>query len=108
MTTAQLNEYAAMRRMMRMVCHPTDTFSKSVGQAVLQELTPRQKEAVYLYYVRQMPMREAAELMGIDISTISRTLKRARLRLRRVLGYLPRFQEGQERTDFVQLMTERG
>ena len=107
MTTAQLKEYASMRRMMRMVCHPTDTFSKSVGQAVLQELTPRQKEAVYLYYVNQMPMREVAEVLGVDVSTVSRTLARARARLKRVLGYLPRFREGQEKTDFVRLMTER-
>ena len=107
MTTAQLNEYAAMRRMMRMVCHPTDGFSKSLGQAVLRELTIRQQEAVYLYYVRQMPMREVAETLGVDISTVSRTLQRARARLQRVLGYLPRYQEGQEKTDFVRLMTER-
>ena len=107
MTTAQLNEYAAMRRMMRMVCHPTDGFSKSLGQAVLRELTLRQQEAVYLYYIRQMPMREVAEILGVDISTVSRTLKRARARLHRVLGYLPRFQESQT-PDFVRLMSDRG
>lgn len=97
-----------MRRMMRMVCHPRDGFSKSLGKAVLHELTLRQQEAVYLYYVRQMPMREVAEILGVDVSTVSRTLKRARLRLQRVLGYLPRFDESRETPDFVKLMTERG
>ncbi len=96
-----------MRRMMRMVCHPTDSFSKSVGQAVLHELTPRQKEAVYLSYVNQTPMREVAGVLGVDISTVSRTLARARARLKRVLGYLPRFRGDRENTDFVRLMTER-
>ena len=108
MTTQQQQEYVAMRRMMRMVCRPTEAFSKSVSAAVMRELTVRQKEAVYLYYVRQMSMRETAELLGVDISTVSRTLKRARERLRRCLGYLPRFRGGQEElTDFVRLMEDR-
>ena len=107
MTTKQEEEYRAMRRMMRMVCHPREDFSRSVGQALLHELTERQQEAVYLYYVQQMPMREVAAIQGLDISTVSRSLARARKRLYRVLGYLPRFQADDGRTDFVSLMENR-
>lgn len=107
MTTEQLEEYTAMRRMLRTVSRSQSGFSRSVSQALANELTDRQLEAVSLYYIDQMPMREVARILGVDISTVSRTLKRARLRLKRVLGYLPRFGDGEERTDFVRLMTER-
>ena len=107
MTTKQQEEYRSMRRMMRMVCHPREDFSRSVGQALLHELTERQQEAVYLYYVQQMPMREVAAIQGLDISTVSRTLARARKRLYRVLGYLPRFQSEETQADFARLMEER-
>jgi len=107
LTTKQQEEYRSMRRMMRMLCHPREGFSKSVGQALLRELTERQQEAVYLYYVQQHPMREVAEIQGLDISTVSRSLARARKRLYRVLGYLPRFHSEEEQEDFLRLMEER-
>ena len=107
MTTKQQEEYRSMRRMMRMICHPREDFSKSVGKALIHELTERQQEAVYLYYVQQMPMREVAAIQGVDVSTVSRSLARARKRLYRVLGYLPRFQNEDTRDDFVRLMEDR-
>lgn len=106
MTTEQMREYTAMRRTMRMLTNPRSEYAKSVMQAVRRELTVRQQEAVYLYYIKQMTMREVAEIQGVDISTISRTLARARRRLQRVLSYLPRFR-GEEEPDFESLMTDR-
>lgn len=106
MTTEQMREYTAMRRTMRMLSNPQDAYAKSVMQAVRHELTARQQEAVYLYYIKQMTMREVAEIQGVDVSTISRTLARARKRLQRVLSYLPRFRGGEE-PDYESLMTDR-
>ncbi len=96
-----------MRRIMRMLCHPKEGFSRSVTKALLQELTEHQQEAVYLYYVQQMTMREVAEIQGLDVSTVSRSLARARKRLYRALGYLPRFRDEDEQSDFVRLMENR-
>ena len=107
MTKKQQDEYRSMRRLMRMLCYPKEGFSRSVTAALISELTEHQQEAVYLYYVQQMPMREVAEIQGLDVSTVSRSLARARKRLYRVLGYLPRFQNEDTRDDFVRLMEDR-
>lgn len=40
-----------------------------------------------LYYEKRLNMRQIAELMGIDKSTVSRTIKRGESRLRRCLRY---------------------
>lgn len=50
-------------------------------------LTPCQQRYLLLYYQEHMTMRAIAEQCGVDITTVSRTLKRARSRLRRVLQY---------------------
>lgn len=52
-----------------------------------QELTDRQRQLLELYYDRQMSVTEIAALLGIHTSTVSRTLRRARDRLRRYLRY---------------------
>ena len=51
------------------------------------ELTPRQRECVQLYYFRGLKMAEIASLLGIQKSTVSRHLKKARLRLQQMLSY---------------------
>ena len=50
-------------------------------------LTPCQKRYLLLYYQQHMTMRAIAEQCGVDITTVSRTLKRARIRLRGILQY---------------------
>jgi len=42
---------------------------------------------VKLYYIDQMTMYDIASLTGVSVSTVSRTLKRARERLRKFLRY---------------------
>ena len=46
-----------------------------------------QRRYLLMYYNEVMTMREIAERCGVDITTVSRTLRRARMRLRRVLQY---------------------
>ena len=52
-----------------------------------RELTERQREMVGLYYDQGMTMPQIAERLGVNRSTVSRTLRRARDRLHRFLRY---------------------
>ena len=52
-----------------------------------RELTERQREMVSLYYDQGMTMPQIAERLGVNRSTVSRTLRRARDRLYRFLRY---------------------
>ena len=52
-----------------------------------QELTPRQRETVVLYYFEEKRMAEIARIQGVHRSTVLRTLRRAEDRLRRYLRY---------------------
>lgn len=52
-----------------------------------KELTPRQRYILELHYDRQMSVTEIAQELGVHISTVSRTLQRARNRLQHCLQY---------------------
>ena len=52
-----------------------------------RELTPRQRVIVEMHYDRGLSGREIARRLGVHPSTVSRTLSRARRRLRRCLEY---------------------
>ena len=43
-----------------------------------QELTPRQREMLALYYDRGLKMSQIAQKLGVNRSTVSRTVKRAK------------------------------
>ena len=58
-----------------------------VRQAWDTELTDCQRSYLLCYYQDAMTMRQTAELYGVTVPTVSRTLKRARARLRKVLQY---------------------
>lgn len=60
---------------------------RNVMLALREDVTPRQRECMLLYYEKRLNMRQIAELMGIDKSTVSRTIKRGESRLRRCLRY---------------------
>ena len=51
------------------------------------ELTPKQRLYMHCYYVRAMTMQQIAEEYGVNPGTVSRTLRRAKERLQRVLQY---------------------
>ena len=61
--------------------------SENMASALAEELTPRQQQVVHMYYVDQMLMRDIADTLGVNVSTVSRTLGRGRDRLRRCLRY---------------------
>lgn len=60
---------------------------RQLRQARQKELTPRQQEFLLLHYDQHLSITQIAEMYGVHPSTVSRTLQRARNRLRRVLQY---------------------
>lgn len=48
----------------------------------LQELTPRQREAIYLYYIQEIPLNEIPALLGMNYQSTRNLLHRAMLKLR--------------------------
>ena len=52
-----------------------------------EELTSRQAEMLHLYYDLGLSMGAIAKELGVDKSTVSRTLSRGRKRLKRYLQY---------------------
>lgn len=60
---------------------------RNLREARKRELTQRQREILSLYYDRGMTMPQIAEHLGINRSTVSRTLRRAKDKLHRFLQY---------------------
>ncbi|NLP26192.1 MAG: sigma-70 family RNA polymerase sigma factor [Clostridiales bacterium] len=60
---------------------------KIMVEIIKNDLTPRQKELIMLYYYKNMKVIEIAELLNIDHSTVSRTLSRARNNIMERLKY---------------------
>ena len=60
---------------------------RGLRQARERELTPRQRQMLELYFDRGMNIPQIAEELGLNRSTVSRTLRRAKDRLYRCLRY---------------------
>lgn len=60
---------------------------RNLRRAREAELTDRQRQMLELYYDQRLPVTEIARRLGVHSSTVSRTLERARQRLRRCLRY---------------------
>ena len=58
-----------------------------LGKALREDVTPRQQQVLFLYYVQGLNMRQIAEALGVERSTISRTLKRGEERIRHRMRY---------------------
>lgn len=67
--------------------YDTEELVPKLRRAVKEELTETQRKYVYDYYVRSWSMEAIGAEYGVNKSTISRTLARARRRLYRVLKY---------------------
>lgn len=53
--------------------------------AVLQELTPRQREAIYLYYIQEIPLIEIPDMLGMNYQSTRNLLHRAMSKLRQYI-----------------------
>ena len=60
---------------------------RNLIKALKSDVTPRQREMLMLYYGKGLNMRQIGELLGVDKSTVSRTVKRGETRLKRCLWY---------------------
>lgn len=59
----------------------------SLAKALREEVTDRQRQVLFLYYSQGLNMRQIAEALGVERSTVSRTLKRGEERIRRRMRY---------------------
>lgn len=80
-------EYQALRHFVKTLDSSQNRLIKNLSTAINEELTPKQQVAVRLYFIEQNTQREIAEKTGVTASTVSRTLTRAKRRLRRCLRY---------------------
>ncbi|MGI5979632.1 MAG: sigma-70 family RNA polymerase sigma factor [Oscillospiraceae bacterium] len=83
-------ECQALRQFVGLVALDGSVGSR-VRVAINEELTDRQRELIELYYLENMNMTEIARRLGISPSTVSRTLKRGRGRLRKYIKYNGQF-----------------
>ena len=60
---------------------------RNLRKARVQELTPRQQQMLEMRFEQNMSGAEIARELGLNRSTVSRTLRRAEKRLRRCLQY---------------------
>ena len=60
---------------------------QNLVRALQEDVTERQREFLVLYYGQGLNMRQIGERLGVDKSTVSRTIKRGEDRLRRCLRY---------------------
>ena len=83
-------EYEALKEFIGLL-YIEGNLSNRVRVAINEELTDRQRELITLYYIEQMSMTEIAQNLDLSPSTVSRTLKRGRGRLKRYLKYNGRY-----------------
>ncbi len=60
---------------------------KALKKVVEEQLSTRQKQVIVLYYYKKLDMPEIARLLSVNVSTISRTLKRARQNIIKYLKF---------------------
>ena len=60
---------------------------RNLIRALREDVTPRQRQALLLYYSDGLNIRQIGEKLGVDKSTVARTIKRGEARLRRCLRY---------------------
>ncbi len=59
----------------------------SLKNIVNGELTEKQRKCVWLYYGEMMKMKDIANELGIGISSVSRHIKKAKLRVEKTMRY---------------------
>lgn len=60
---------------------------EKLAMAIRQELSSKQRLYILLYYAEGLNMAQIGEQMGVDKSTVSRTIRRAEANLRRCLRF---------------------
>lgn len=66
---------------------PREVQRQRVSRVIQEELTPLQRETLLAYYIQEQTIPEIARARGVNKSTVSRTLRRAEAKLRKILRY---------------------
>lgn len=90
-----MEQYVALRRLLRESDKGATPRARAVAVALKAGLTERQRQMIWLYYAEQLTMRDIARLLELNPSTVSRTIKAAKQRLKIALLYTGLF-EGEE------------
>ena len=64
-----------------------ERMKKILLRAIRHELTDRQRECVTMYYLEGMKMKEIAQALHLTSSTVSRHIRSATVKLRKVASY---------------------
>ena len=64
-----------------------ERLKRNLRKAISDELTPRQRQMMEMYYFQKLNIPTIANELGLNRSTVSRTLKRGRNRIHRCLKY---------------------
>ena len=62
---------------------------QALRDVITEQLSPRQKDYLMLYYYEGLTMCEIAARYAVNVSTVSRTIARAKARIARFLHYFP-------------------
>lgn len=60
---------------------------RNLIRCLREDVTERQRTMLTMYYAQGLNQRQIGEALGVDKSTVSRTIKRGEQRLRRCLRY---------------------
>ena len=60
---------------------------RNLIRCLREDVTEKQRQMILMYYAEGKNMREIGEQIGIDKSSVSRTIKRGERRLQRCLRY---------------------
>lgn len=64
-----------------------DRLKQNLIRCLKEDITPRQRTLLTMYYVQQLSQTEIARRLGVDPSTVSRTILRGERKLQRCLRY---------------------
>lgn len=60
---------------------------QNLRMAIREELTEKEWQAMQMYYVEQIKMVDISASLGVNVSTVSRNIKRGREKLKKCLKY---------------------
>ena len=84
---ADMARYARMISEENTNAEELDRSKVALWRALHEDVTQRQRQYLLLYYGEGLNMSEIGDRLGVDKSTVSRTIKRGEARLRRSLRY---------------------
>ena len=65
----------------------TEQLKRNLIRCLNEDITPRQRTMLTMYYVQKLSQKDIARQLGVDPSTVSRTILRGERQLQRCLRY---------------------